>query len=196
MITVTIASTGCPGYHGDMDNYVAVVFDTDGQASDALHELWNLDNSGAITVHGAAVIQRDRQGRMQVATKRTDAGVRTVAGIALGALIGSIFGPAGAAVGIAAAAGGVLGLSADAVKSDEREQAAREARLSIADGQFAVLAEVSEDSPAPIDVAMQPLGGVVYRRAKNAVNNDALGDSYYADLLLPYDYQPHFTRGT
>jgi hypothetical protein len=30
----------------------------------------------------------------------------------------------------------------------------------------------------------------------SAVNNDALGYSYYADLLLPYEYQPYFTMST
>jgi hypothetical protein len=28
------------------------------------------------------------------------------------------------------------------------------------------------------------------------MDNDALGDSYYADLLLPHDHQSHFTSDT
>ena len=183
-----------------MDNYVAIVFESDRQAADGLHELWKLDDRGTVTVYGAAVIRRDRSGRIQVATKHTDPGVRTLAGVAVGALLGALLGPlgsaAGAAVGLGAAAGGVLGLTGDAIKSDEHEQAAREAGLSIADGQSAVLAEVAETSPAAIDSAMKLLGGTVFRRAKHVVDNDLIGDAYYADLLLPHDYQPHFTEAS
>lgn len=179
-----------------MDNYVAIVFESDHQAADGLHELWKLDDQGTLRVYGAAVIRRDHSGRIQVATKRTDPGVRTLAGLAIGALLGALLGPAGAAVGIGAAAGGVLGLTGDAVKSDEHEEAAREAGLSIADGQSAVLAEVAETSPKAIDTTMKPLGGTVFRRAKHAVDNDLIGDAYYADLLLPHDYQPHFTEAS
>src|SRR5450631_2809747 len=53
------------------DNYIAVVFDDDKEASDALHELWRLDGTGDITVHGAAVLHRDKFGYVQVATKQT-----------------------------------------------------------------------------------------------------------------------------
>ena len=76
------------------------------------------------------------------------------------------------------------------------EQAVREAGLSMADGEFAVLAEVDEDLPTPLDRAMTQLGGTVYRRAKGSVSNDALGDSNYADELVAHDDPPHFTKST
>jgi uncharacterized membrane protein len=185
-----------------MDNYIAVVFNSDQAAADGLHALWNLDSSGEITVHGAAVLHRDRFGYIDVATKQTNPGLRTAIGVGVGALLGALAGPigaaagasiaAGTAAGIGAAAGGVAGLTADAVKSGEHEEAAFESGFAIADGQSAVVAEVSEDWTESIDAAMKRLGGTVYRRPKNSVRDRSFGPDYYADYLYPYDYEPVF----
>ena len=44
-----------------MRNYIAVVFDDSGKAYEGLHELWQLDSAGDVTVHGAAVVHRDER---------------------------------------------------------------------------------------------------------------------------------------
>ena len=184
-----------------MDNYVAVVFDTDNEAFAGLHALWKLDDRGDITVHGAAVIHRDVYGHVDVATKSTDPGLRTAAGVGIGALLGALAGPigaaagatvaAGTAAGIGAAAGGVVGLTADAVKSSEHEEAAFETSFAMKPGQSAVIAEVSESWTTPIDSEMTRLGGIVFRRQKGDVRDNAMwGD--YGDSLYPYDYDPYF----
>ncbi|MGB8266939.1 MAG: hypothetical protein WCE44_11480 [Candidatus Velthaea sp.] len=185
-----------------MDNYIAVVFDTDAEAADGLHALWNLDAAGDITVHGAAVIHRDSLGFIDVATKQTDPGLRTALGIGIGALLGALAGPIGAAAGttiavgtgagIGAATGGLVGLTADAVKSGEHETAAFESGFVLNPGQSAVVAEVSEDWTTPIDTAMARLGGIVFRRKKGDVLSDSFGEDYYDDYLYPYDYEPVF----
>ena len=185
-----------------MDNYIAIIFDTDKEAFSGLHALWNLDDSGDITVHGAAVVHRDQLGTIQVATKQTNPGLRTAVGVGIGALLGALAGPigaaagatvaAGTAAGIGAAAGGVVGLAADAVKSDEHEQAAYESGFVLSPGQSAVVAEVSEDWTTPIDTTMSRLGGVVFRRSKGDLNSDAFDGDFYADSLYPYDYDPYF----
>jgi hypothetical protein len=191
-----------------MDNYVAIVFDTDQQAFVGLHTLWNLDAAGDITVHGAAVVHRDRLGQVDVATKDTDPGLRTIVGAGLGALLGALAGPIGSAIGIAgastiaagaaagagAAVGGVTGLTADVVKSGEQEEAKDESGFVMRPGQAAVIAEVSEDWTTPIDTAMKPLGGVIYRRTKGDVRNSSLFGDDYSDYLYPYDYEPKFAQ--
>lgn len=180
-----------------MDNYVAIVFDSDSRAFDALHALWDLDARGDVTVHGAAVIHRDRYGAIDVATKDTDPGLRTALGVGIGALIGALAGPVGAvaaatAAGVGAAAGGAIGLTADAVKSGEREEAAYETGFTMRPGQAAVIAEVDEDWITPVDTTMSQFGGTVYRRPKGAVRNDSLWGSDYSDSLTPYDFHPSF----
>jgi len=185
-----------------VDNYISIVFDNDANAAKGLHRLWQLDNDGEVTVHGAAVIHRDQFGAVNVATKQTNPGVRTAVGVGIGALLGALAGPigaaagatvaAGTAAGIGAAAGGVVGLTADAVKSGEHEQAAYESGFVLGKGQSAVVAEVSEDWTTPIDTAMTQLGGLVFRRPKGDVLNDSFDAGYYDNYLYPYDYEPYW----
>lgn len=189
-----------------MNNYVAIVFNSDEKAYEGLHTLWNLDSTGDITVRGAAVIHRDKFGHVDVATKDTDPGMRTIVGAGLGALLGALAGPIGSAMGIAgaasvaagsaagigAAAGGVTGLTADAVKAGEHEEAAYESGFVMNAGQSAVIAEVSEDWTTPLDTAVNRLGGVIYRRPNSDVRESSFFGDDYSDYLYPYDYQPRF----
>ncbi len=182
-----------------MDNYIAVVFPNDDAAYQGLHEIWRLDHSADVTAHGAAVIHRDALGTIDVATKQTHPGVRTAIGVGIGALLGALAGPIGiaagatiaAGAGVGAAAGGLIGLTGDAVKSGEHEQAAYETAFVLPTGQSAVIAEVEETWTTPIDNAMKRLGGTVYRRNKNDVNDDSFFGPY-DDYLYPYDYDPYF----
>ena len=189
-----------------MDNYIAVVFNSDEKAYEGLHRLWALDDSNDVTVHGAAVVHRDKYGHVDVATKETDPGLRTILGAGIGALLGAIAGPVGSAMGIAgassiaagsaagigAAAGGATGLTADLVKAGDNEEAKYESGFAMAPGQSAVLAEVSEDWTTPIDTAMHQLGGVIYRRSKSDVRESSFFGDDYDDYLYPYDFNPVF----
>ena len=175
-----------------MDNYIAIVFETDENAFKGLHALWDLDSTGDITVHGAAVIHRDEFGHVDVATKDTDPGLRTIVGVGLGALIGALAGPVG--IGIGAAAGGAAGLTADVVKANEHDEAAYETGFVMKPGQAAVIAEVSEDQTSRVNHVEKGLGGVVYRRAKGDVRETSFFGDDYNDYLYPSDYQPYFHK--
>ena len=172
-------------------NYIAVVFDDTSKAYEGLHTLWQLDSDGKITVHGTAVVHRDDWGQFQVDTKETRPALATAVGVGVGALLGALAGPAGAAVGaaggatIGAATGGVVGAAADLDRADTREQAAAETGFVIGAGQSAVIADVSEEWTSAIDTRMHNLGGIVYRRAKSAIEDDIWFDDGY---LYPYDY--------
>ncbi|MBV8432699.1 MAG: hypothetical protein JO029_00290 [Candidatus Eremiobacteraeota bacterium] len=188
-----------------MENYVAIVFENDEKAYEGLHALWKLDATNEIEVKGAAVVHRGRDGYMDVATKDTDAGLRTAIGIGLGALLGALAGPIGAAtaaaaatgMGVGAAAGtaigGMAGLTGDLVKADEREQALHETRFVLPRGKSAVIAEVSEEWTMPVDALAKRLGGIVHRRSKDAVRNDEW-DLDYATYLYPEDYAPVYVH--
>lgn len=189
-----------------MKNYIAVVFSSDDKAHKGLRALWNLDMEGELTVHGAAVIRRDDTGHIRVADRNTDLGMRTAMGVGIGALLGLIAGPVGVAAGIAGAAtlgvgtavgvgalaGGAVGVTADAVAEDRRENAAAESFFTLKHGQAAVVAEVSEDLASVLDDAMSAQGGTIYRRANNAYNNAAFGPQYYGDYMYPYFYEPMY----
>jgi len=180
-----------------MRNYVAVVFDSSSKAYEALHALWQLDGAAEITVHGAAVIHRDELGSVQVDTKETHPALGTAVGVGIGALLGALAGPAGAAVGAAGGAaiggvtGGVVGAGVDLSRADTREQAMDETRFVLGIGQSAVIADVSEDWTSPIDTRMKELGGGIYRRAKDDLEDDAWFNEYLPDVYLyPYEYIP------
>jgi uncharacterized membrane protein len=180
-----------------MRNYVAVVFGDPRKAYEGLHALWDLDGDAEITVHGTAVIHRDRFGQIQVDTKETHPALGTAVGVGIGALLGALAGPAGAAVGaaggaaIGAATGGVIGVAADLDRAGTHAQAAKEARLVLGTGQSAVIADVSEDWTTPIDTRMRTLGGTVYRRARGALQDDEWYDEFLPDsYLYPYEYIP------
>jgi uncharacterized membrane protein len=180
-----------------MRNYVAVIFDSSSKAYEGLHQLWELDGAADITVHGAAVIHRDELGQVQVDTKETHPVLGTAVGVGMGALLGALAGPAGAAVGaaggaaIGAATGGVVGAGVDLSRADTRLQAADETRFVLGIGQSAIIADVSEDWTSPIDTRMRQLGGAIYRRSKDDLEDDAWFNEYLPDLYLyPYEYIP------
>lgn len=189
-----------------MNTYIAVVFSSDPKAHAGQRALWQLDEEGEITVHGAAVVRRDEMGHIRVANRNSDAGMRTAIGVGVGALLGLIAGPVGVAAGVAGAAaltmgvgagvgalaGGAIGLTADAVTEEHRETAASEAFFTLKHGQSAVVAEISEDWTEALDDAMRDLDGTIYRRPNTAATNAAFGAQYYSDFLYPYYYTPLF----
>lgn len=182
------------------EKYVAVVFPDAERAGTGLHALWNLDDTGDITVHGAVVVKRDALGEIVVVQKDTTPPWRTAAGLGLGALIGALAGPAGAAIGaargagIGAAAGGLAGLTGDVAKGDTNDQALLDAGVVLPKGQYAVIGEIAESWDVPLDTKMSALGGTVYRRAKSDVRNDKWED--YDSVLYPYDYEPRIVSAT
>lgn len=183
-----------------MRNFIGVVFDHEERAYEALHALWDLDHVGDVTVHGTAVVHRNRFGELRVDSKETRPAVGTAMGLGIGVLLGALAGPVGAAGGaaasaaagptIGAAAGGLAGAVADLSRSDTFRQAVREGRFVLKNGQSAVIADVTEDRTTPIDTRMHKLGGTVYRRARSDVENDVWLDDYSAgDYLYPYEYR-------
>jgi uncharacterized membrane protein len=183
-----------------MRNFIAVVFDTAGKAYDGQHQLWQLDGEGAITVHGTAVVHRDSVGRLVVDTDQTHPPFATAVGVGIGALLGALAGPAGAAVGagggaaIGAAVGGTAGVIADADRADLESEAGFETGFVLDPGQHAVIVDVTEDWTTPIDERMRRLGGVVHRRSRSDVRDDAWFGPYYPyyNYLYPYEYRPAY----
>lgn len=182
-----------------MRNFVAVVFDDKAKAYKALHELWQLDFAGEITVHGTTVVHRDEQDRITVDAKDTHPVFATVLGVGLGALLGAMADPAGVAIGISAGAalgaatGAVIGGAIDLERSDTRAEAQVETGFVLGHRQSAVIADVSEDWERHLDEAMHALGGVVHRRSNASLHNDGkLADGFRPvhSYMYPYEYVP------
>lgn len=199
-----------------MDNYVAIIFNNHEQARVGLRALWDMDESGDLTVHGASIVRRsDFGGYVDVSSKHTHNGFRTAAGIGLGALIGALAGPVGTAfgaagaativtgtaAGIGAAVGGVVGGTADLAHVAESEDAEQAMFFLLKEGQYAVLTEVSENAEYLLDERMKGLSGTISRRSREDILESDFGASYYNvglrypyynNYLYPYYYDPYF----
>jgi len=116
------------------------------------------------TVH---LIKKDQNG--SVTEERTDDDFPppsgTLAGMALGALIGMLGGnvPAAAAAGVSA----MIGLLRDLRESESHTDFIAEFSNALLCGKYAVLADAQEDQAAPVDVRMRELGGVVIRMKRS-----------------------------
>lgn len=181
-----------------------------------LRTLWDMDDAGDLTVHGASIVRRSDFGDyVDVSSKHTNNGFRTAVGIGLGALIGALAGPVGTALGAAGAAtivtgtaagvggavGGVIGGTADLVHVAENEDAEQRMFFLLKEGQYAVLTEVSETAEHLLDARMKTLSGTVHRRSRAEVLDSDFGASYYNNglrypyynnYLYPYYYDPYF----
>jgi uncharacterized membrane protein len=145
-------------------NVIAVTFEDDSNAYEALTTLKELDSQHQIEIQGAAVVARDETGNI---VEKDDVGgephlVGTATGGLVGLLIGILGGPFGILIG--GATGLLIGSLFDDDDADETESVLAEISRSVRVGHNALLAEVSEQSTEVIDTAMARLGGTVLRR--------------------------------
>ena len=142
-----------------MNTCITIVFSSNAHAHVALPMLWDLDAGAELTVHRAAILCRDDMGHVRVADRSSDLAMRTAIGVGVGAHLGLSAGPVGVAdsvagaaalsvgvaIGVGAMAGGAVGLTANAVTENNRENAVDEGFFTLKHGQTAVAARISED---------------------------------------------------
>jgi uncharacterized membrane protein len=150
-------------------NVIAVTFEDDSNAYEALTTLKELDSQRQIEIRGAAVVARDETGN--IVEKDDVGGERQLTGTATGGLVGLLIGILGGPFGIliGGATGLLIGSLFDDDDADETESVLAEISKSIRVEHNALLTEVSEQSTEVIDTAMARLGGTVVRRAASEV---------------------------
>lgn len=153
-------------------NVIAVSFEQDSNAYEALTNLKELDSQHQIGLRGAAVVARDEKGEILVKDQvADDSYAGTATGGLVGLLIGILGGPFGILIG--GATGLLIGSLFDDQDDDETESVLAEISKAITVGHDALLAEVSEQSTEVIDTAMERLGGTVLRRSAGDVEAEA-----------------------
>jgi uncharacterized membrane protein len=146
------------------DNVIAVSFEQEANAYEALSRLKELDSKGEIGVHEAAVVSRQEDGKIVEKDQfDQESSAGTAGGGLIGLLIGVLGGPLGVLVG--GATGVLVGSLFDDDDADETESALGDMSKSIRVGPPGLLAHVSEANPAAIDAVMANLGGTVFRRS-------------------------------
>lgn len=148
-----------------LDRYsvIAVSFEDDRKADDALTLLRELDSRQQVAVEEAVVVVHQEDGQVieqgRIESKFLPG---TTGGGLLGLLIGIVGGPFGMLIG---AAGGLLAGSVfDVHDRDDDESMLGAISSSVRAGRTALLAVVTEESPEVIDAAMAGLAGTVLRR--------------------------------
>jgi uncharacterized membrane protein len=146
-----------------MENVIAVNFEDDGNAYEALSKLKELDSEGQIGVAGAAVVERADDGSITV---KDEVGEPAYSGTATGGIVGLVIGILGGPFGVllGGATGVLIGSLFDLEDVDETESALEEISRAAHAGHTALLAHVSEQSPEVVDAALERLGGTVVRR--------------------------------
>jgi uncharacterized membrane protein len=147
----------------DGRSVIAVSFEDDGNAYNAMTLLEELASQHRIDVQEAVVVVRREDGQV-VAKDRVESSSlpATATGGVLGLLIGIIGGPLGVLVG--GTYGLVVGSLFDVYDADVSDSALASISGSVKVGHSALLAVFDEPSTEIVDAAMSDVGGTVARR--------------------------------
>jgi uncharacterized membrane protein len=155
-----------------MNKFVVTIFSDETKAYEGLHELQKLHREGTVAVYGTVVAQRGADGKLVTKQRNDEGPLGMGVGTLVGALIGLFGGPVGMAVGVVA--GGIAGTVRDVFHAQVSDEFLEEVQRDLTPGKFAVIAEVSEDWIAPIDVRMEAHGGTVVRERREDFIDDML----------------------
>ena len=150
-----------------IENVVVVSFGDDPKndknAYQALTDLKELDSQGQIKIAGAAVVDRDTDGRVEIKSEVGDTPYEgTATGGTIGLLVGILGGPVGMLLG--GSYGLLVGSLFDIDDVSTTESVLADISKQVQPNRTAVLAQVTEQSPEVVDTAMAKLGGDVLRR--------------------------------
>jgi uncharacterized membrane protein len=152
-----------------MDRMLVVVFDTEDKAYKGRNTLLQLDDEGSIAVFAYAVVAKNADGTATVKQGDDSGPLGTLVGTSLGSLIGLLGGPAGLAIG--ATVGLLAGSAADLNNARIGGSFIDDVSKELLPGKFALLADVQEDWTTPVDVRMEAIDGIVFRRALSDVKH-------------------------
>ena len=138
-----------------MSTFIVTIVPDETKAYQAVNALESLHSEASITLYDTVVVQRQADGTLATKQRGPMGAISTGLGAVLGALIG---GAAGAAFG----SGGAF------VRGELSDELLEEVSKKMKPGDYAVLAEVSEQWTAPVDTRMRELGGTVLREERSA----------------------------
>jgi uncharacterized membrane protein len=153
-----------------MDRMLVVVFDNETKAYEGKKALLQLDAEGSISVYAYAVLAKHADGSATIKQGDEPGPLGTLVGTSLGSLIGLLGGPVGLAVG--AATGLAVGSAADLHNARIGLDFIDDVSKVLLPNKVAVVAEIEEDWTTPVDTRMEPIGGIVFRRALADVKHE------------------------
>jgi uncharacterized membrane protein len=151
-----------------MENVLAVNFEEDSNAYEALSVLKQMDDQGQLALAGASVVVREQDGNLVTKDQLDDTYLEgTATGGIVGLVIGILGGPFGVLIG--GATGLLVGSLFDLEDDDDTQSALSDISRSVRVDRTGLIADVNEQSPEVLDTAMARLGGTVVRRSLGEV---------------------------
>src|SRR5258708_40336727 len=83
-----------------MANLIIASFNQEAEAIEASHKLNELESIGDISIYEMVIIKKNADGKGVVLQADTDEGLRTLSGMAIGTLVGTLAGPVGVVIGM------------------------------------------------------------------------------------------------
>ena len=144
-----------------MTNLLIASFKQEAEAIEASHKLNELESIGDITIYEMVVIKKNAAGEAVVLQADTNEGVRTLSGMAIGTLIGSLAGPVGVVAGMFT--GTLAGMVMEEGHYGFTEDFTSKVLAQLQPGETAVVAEIDEDNAVFVDGSLKPLGATLTR---------------------------------
>lgn len=156
-----------------MTKVVFAMFPDEEKATEGLLAFKELHGQGVISVYETIVVEREDDGTFT--TKHRDRRLdRRLVGIdaVLGGLFGALAGPPAAAVGFAA--GTAIGRLHGYVRARVSDAFLDDVSGELKPGMYGVVAEISEQWPAPLDKRMEKLGSHLLREERRDVIEEVI----------------------
>jgi uncharacterized membrane protein len=152
-----------------IESVVIVRFSQSGQAYEALSELRGLSESlASVEVRGAALVERASDGTLRVPEQSDETvGVGTAAGGLLGMLAGVLGGPLGVLLGFGT--GALVGGVFDVDRASSVDSALGLLSAQITPGSTALIVDVVEATPEPLDQLAARFGATIERQPAGQV---------------------------
>lgn len=159
-----------------MSKVILVGFDTEEQAREGDRVLHEMHGEGPITLYNAAIVVKERNGKVAVCEQPKTRPVGAAGGLIAGGLIGLLGGPVGAAVGLGA--GALAGAAVDATRNDVDRDFVADVGAHLGPGKAALVAEIDEDCEGPLDRRMEAVAGTLLRRTRTQID-----DAHFEQLI-------------
>jgi len=141
-----------------MSQFVVATFPSEAMATEANKSINELRAAG-MTVYGWAVLGKDSKGRISVLHRVADSSHATAVAALIGGVAGLPAGPLGALMG--AAAGGLIGMSADLTDRGVGRELAEKVSHALAAGNGAIIADMASEVTLSFEHRMKAAGGTI-----------------------------------
>ena len=152
-----------------MQRMLVVVFEDESKAHEGAKALRQLDLDDRLTVYRHAIVVKNPDCTVTVREIDDRGPFGLLVGTALGALLGALGGLVG--IGIVGTVGLVAGGAVDLHNAWVAEDFVDDVARALLPNRSAVVAEIEEDTTAPVDTQMEAIGGTVFRRALSEVRH-------------------------